>query len=344
MSSIPKIIVSTDWHLKPSNLEEIYKLQEQEVQEANKLGITSHVWLGDIFDSRISQREETLRTFTKIIELYNTFDHKVYCVPGNHDKSNYDSETSFLDSFKYHPNFVLIDQLDFYQINGINCYFLPFFSNEIWLDEISNQQEQDHKNHILFTHIAFQGSRNNDGSLVESTIKPSMFENWGMVYSGHYHDFQELTENVIHLGSLTQNNFGEDENKGFWVIYDDLSYDLIPSQGKSYKKLTIDLQTITSKQVDKLIKSFKKENEDAFIRVEFKGNQDELKAIDKKVYQELGIDVKLKATEVEDNSNEVETSEVKALTNSDIIKKFKDFCNQNEYDYREGLTILEQVL
>lgn len=344
MSSIPKIIVSTDWHLKPSNLEEIYKLQEQEVQEANKLGITSHVWLGDIFDSRISQREETLRTFTKIIELYNTFGHKVYCVPGNHDKSNYDSETSFLDSFKYHPNFVLIDQLDFYQINGINCYFLPFFSNEIWLDEISNQQEQDHKNHILFTHIAFQGSRNNDGSLVESTIKPSMFENWGMVYSGHYHDFQELTENVIHLGSLTQNNFGEDENKGFWVIYDDLSYDLIPSQGKSYKKLTIDLQTITSKQADKLIKSFKKENEDAFIRVEFKGNQDELKAIDKKVYQELGIDVKLKATEVEDNSNEVETSEVKALTNSDIIKKFKDFCNQNEYDYREGLTILEQVL
>lgn len=344
MSSIPKIIVSTDWHLKPSNLEEIYKLQEQEVQEANKLGITSHVWLGDIFDSRISQREETLRTFTKIIELYNTFGHKVYCVPGNHDKSNYDSETSFLDSFKYHPNFVLIDQLDFYQINGINCYFLPFFSNEIWLDKISNQQEQDHKNHILFTHIAFQGSRNNDGSLVESTIKSSMFENWGMVYSGHYHDFQELTENVIHLGSLTQNNFGEDENKGFWVIYDDLSYDLIPSQGKSYKKLTIDLQTITSKQVDKLIKSFKKENEDAFIRVEFKGNQDELKAIDKKVYQELGIDVKLKATEVEDNSNEVETSEVKALTNSDIIKKFKDFCNQNEYDYREGLTILEQVL
>lgn len=344
MSSIPKIIISTDWHLKPSNLEEIYKLQEQEVQEANKLGITSHVWLGDIFDSRISQREETLRTLTKIIELYDALGHKIYCIPGNHDKSNYDSETSFLDSFKYHPNFVLIDQLDFYQINGINCYFLPFFSNEIWLDEISNQQEQDHKNHILFTHIAFQGSRNNDGSLVESTIKPSMFENWGMVYSGHYHDFQELTENVIHLGSLTQNNFGEDENKGFWVIYDDLSYDLIPSQGKSYKKLTIDLQTTTSKQVDKLIKSFKKENEDAFIRVEFKGNQDELKAIDKKVYQELGIDVKLKATEVEDNSNEVETSEVKALTNSDIIKKFKDFCNQNEYDYREGLTILEQIL
>ena len=340
---IPKIIVSTDWHLKPSNLEEIYKLQEQELREANKLGIKDHVWLGDIFDSRISQREETLNMLTKIIDLYSAFGHNIYCIPGNHDKSNYDSETSFLDAYKYHPNFDLMDQIDYRLINGVNCYFLPFFSNEIWIDEISNQNDRDHVGDILFTHIAFQGSRNNDGSMIESTIKPSMFENWGKVFSGHYHDFQELSENVIHLGSITQNNFGEDEEKGFWIIYDDLSYDLIPSEGKKYRKLVIDLDHTTFMQASQKIKSFKKLNEDGFIRVEFRGSQDELKAIDKKTYQELGIDVKIKVNELE--TTEVEQAEeVKALTTSDLAKKFKEFCEQNEYNYDEGYSILKQVL
>lgn len=338
----PKIIVSTDWHLKPSNLEEIYKLQEQELREANELGVKDHVWLGDIFDSRISQREETLNMLTKIIDLYSAFGHNIYCIPGNHDKSNYDSETSFLDAYKYHPNFDLMDQIDYRLINGVNCYFLPFFSNEIWIDEISNQNDRDHVEDILFTHIAFQGSRNNDGSLIESTIKPSMFENWGKVFSGHYHDFQELSENIIHLGSITQNNFGEDEEKGFWVIYDDLSYDLIPSDGKKYKKLTINMDEMTFKQADKVIKKFKEENNDSFVRVEIKGSEDIIKSIDKKEYQSLGIDVKIKINEIE--NTESETEEVKALTNTDIVDKFKLFCEQNEYDYKEGVEILKEVI
>lgn len=338
----PKIIVSTDWHLKPSNLEEIYKLQEQELREANELGVKDHVWLGDIFDSRISQREETLNMLTKIIDLYSAFGHNIYCIPGNHDKSNYDSETSFLDAYKYHPNFDLMDQIDYRLINGVNCYFLPFFSNEIWIDEISNQNDRDHVGDILFTHIAFQGSRNNDRSLIESTIKPSMFENWGKVFSGHYHDFQELSENIIHLGSITQNNFGEDEEKGFWVIYDDLSYDLIPSDGKKYKKLTINMDEMTFKQADKVIKKFKEENNDSFVRVEIKGSEDIIKSIDKKEYQSLGIDVKIKINEIE--NTESETEEVKALTNTDIVDKFKLFCEQNEYDYKEGVEILKEVI
>lgn len=340
----PVIIVSTDWHLKPSNIEEIYRLQEQELREANKLGITCHVWLGDIFDSRISQREEVLNTLTKIIELYETFGHKIWCIPGNHDRSDYESEESFLDPYKYHPNFTLISQMNIYKINGLNCHFLPFFDNDIWLDEISHcQREGNRKNSILFSHIAMQGSRNNDGSLVESSIKPSMFEDWGKVFLGHYHDHQEITDNVIHLGSLTQNNFGEDENKGFWVIYDDLSYDLIPSEGKKYKKLVVSLDNMTFKQADIAIRRFKENNPDDFVRVELQGSQDEVKAIDKKIYQDLGMDIKIKVNELE--SNEVETSsEVKALTSSDITAKFKEFCHQNEYNYEEGLEILKQAL
>lgn len=339
----PKILVSTDWHLKPSNLEEIYKLQEQEILEANKLGVISHVWLGDIFDSRISQREEVLNTLTKIIELYQHYGHYIYCISGNHDKTSYESETSFLDVFRYHPNFKLITKVDYFAIGRIDCYFIPFFTNEIWCDEykqIGNAINLSNK--ILFTHLAFQGSRNNDGTLVESSITPSMFKDWGKVFSGHYHDHQELTDNVIHLGSITQNNFGEDENKGFWVIYEDLSYDLIPSDGKKYRKLVVNLDEMTFKQVDKVIKKFKEENNDSFVRVEINGSEDAIKSIDKKEYQSLGIDIKTKVNEIENIDGDIE--EVRALTTIDIVDKFKLFCEQNEYDYEEGIEILKEVI
>ena len=32
------------------------------------------------------------------------------------------------------------------------------------------------------------------------------------------------------------------------------------------------------------------------------------------------------------------------LSDSDIVEKFKEFCNENDYRYEEGLSILKQVL
>ena len=61
-----KMIISTDWHLKTSNIEEITELQRQELNVAEDNGITNHVWLGDIFDSRISQRQDVLNAFSSI--------------------------------------------------------------------------------------------------------------------------------------------------------------------------------------------------------------------------------------------------------------------------------------
>lgn len=172
-----KMIISTDWHLKPSNIEEITELQRQELNVAEDNGITDHVWLGDIFDSRISQRQDVLNAFSSILDMYARMGHTVYCIPGNHDKSDYSSDRSFLDAFKYHKGFRLITDLDAFEIGGVICYFMPFFDNAIWLKGMGDVlKEKNHKTHVLFTHIAFQGSRNNDGSEVESDIKPSLFK------------------------------------------------------------------------------------------------------------------------------------------------------------------------
>lgn len=80
-----------------------------------------------------------------------------------------------------------------------------------------------------------------DGTEVKSELKPSMFEMFKKVYLGHYHNYQRVGSNIYHLGSVQQNNFGEDEKKGFWLLDSDLEVDLIPStKGTVFKnwKLT----------------------------------------------------------------------------------------------------------
>ena len=345
----PLTMIFTDIHLKESNYQEIEELligQGIEVCKTNN--IRQCFCLGDVFDSRISQKQVVLSSWDKILNCYDKAGIELICIRGNHDSSDYRSSDSFLKPFKHHPNFRLVDDIDIITIGNVLFGCIAYYDEDIWIERfeelvecIKDEQTKDNKI-VCLGHMAITGSQNL-GHITENRLNLKMFDDFDMTFQGHFHDFQELGEKFVHLGSLTQNNFGEDERKGFWIINDDLTYGLIPSKGKSYKRLTINLEDTTIKQADKIIKSFKKENENSFIRVEFKGNQDELKSIDKKIYQELGIDVKIKVNEI-DTSNDIDVSEVKALTNSDIVRKFKDFCEQNEYNYKEGLVILQQVL
>ena len=120
-------LLCTDFHLQPNNLSIVFDIHRQAIQVAKDRGIKQHIWLGDIFESRSSQREETLNTLTRIIEMYDEEGHSIICIPGNHDKTDYGSASSFLDSYKYHPSFDLITGIDVREIKGVVHYFIPFF-------------------------------------------------------------------------------------------------------------------------------------------------------------------------------------------------------------------------
>lgn len=341
MNKKPIVLINTDFHLNPNNQESIYNLHVQAINVANTNGIKNHIWLGDIFDSRVSQKQSVLNTLTKIIELYDEAGHKIYCLVGNHDKTDYNSSESFLDSYKYHPSFDLISETDYRQIVGLNCYFIPFYNDDIWKEELLSLNPQTES--YLFSHIAITGSINNDKTTIENSIKSSDFKCFKKVLLGHYHDYQQISSNIFHLGSIQQNNFGEDEEKGFWLLNEDGVVTLVKSEiGKKFNKLIVDLDQTTVKEAEKMIEIFKKENPTTNIRVELWGEKSTVHAFDKSKLEESGISVKKKYREIE--SIESETSEVKALTNSDLMNKLKIFCEENSYDYEEGLTILKLAL
>lgn len=341
MNKNPIGLISTDFHINPNNLESIYDLHVQAINIANLNKTKLHIWLGDIFDSRISQKQSVLNVLTRIIELYDDAGHKIICVVGNHDKSDYDSSESFLDPYKYHPSFDLISQTDYRQLDGLDCYFIPFYNEDIWRDELLSLTPKPGS--YLFSHIAITGSVNNDGTKIENPIKVSDFKPFKKVLLGHYHNSQQIGSNIFHLGSIQQNNFGEDDEKGFWLLKEDGSITLIKSEiGKTFEKLVIDLDQISIEEVEKMIVDLKKETPNTKLRVELWGEKATVYAFDKSKFEELGVDVKKKYREIE--VLESETSEVKTLTEDDLVQKFQFFCNENSYNYEEGLTILKLAI
>lgn len=212
-------IISTDHHLSEGNASTIKDILLEEMEIADKKGIKTHIWLGDVFDNRVSQREVCLSTLHEILEAYDENGHQIICIPGNHDKTSYSSQKSFLTAFKHHPSFTLVEELDGMQIEGVYCFFLPFFTDDILLDELAEIGDKRKKN-ILFGHFAVTGSKNMDGTEVKSELKPSMFEMFKKVYLGHYHNYQRVGSNIYHWEVFNRTILGKMKRRvfGFWIL------------------------------------------------------------------------------------------------------------------------------
>lgn len=339
----PIAIISTDWHLNDNNAVQLLDIADEEVALAKKLGVNRIVWLGDMFDSRMSQRQDLLNCLDSIIDAHTSQGLRVHCIPGNHDKTDYKADESFLTPYRYHPGFQLYEQEEGLLFGNFAAYFVPFYQQDVWIKHFKNIRGIAHGDaSILFSHTAIEGSINNDGSVVESSIKASMFKDFDRVFLGHYHNAQQPAKSVFHLPSVCQNNFGEDTDKGFTVLYDDLSFELVKATFKPYLTAKFPADTFTRDLVNHLVGEAK--SGDMYLRVVITGDQQAVKGVDRKTLQAAGISIKVKYDDVEVTEPEQRTETVKELSGTDIKEKFVKFCEANSYSVEEGLSLLNETM
>lgn len=340
-------VISTDWHLKESNIEQIKDLVRQKCELAKSLGIKVLFCLGDMLDSRPGQKEVVLTALSDIINMVCTqYEFDFWVIPGNHDKQNYSSYDSYLNSYKFHPKFKVIDRKGMYSVGDVLFHMMPFFKEDMWFKELEDFKEyigefDKSKRYVLLSHQAINGSVNNDGSKVQCGISVNDFKGFNLVLLGHYHNAQQLSKNIFHIPSIQQNNFGEDPEKGFTVVYDDCSIDLVKAKFKEYEKIVIDMDKHNSDYVDEQIVKYSNTNK--YVRFEFIGSEDRVKFIKKEKFIAAGIDVKIKVKEIEKEIEYV-SSEIKKHDKDTIVEEFKEFCNENKKDFNEGVKFLNKKL
>lgn len=333
-------IIFNDAHLKTGNEQDVIRSARHMIKYAINNSIDKIVFAGDLFDSRTFQRQSVLKAFDYILNLFNENNITLYIIPGNHDKTKYDSYESFLDIYRYYPCVKFYDKLSVVEINGISVTLLPFFTDEMLVPMIEESSGSD----ILISHFEMQGSSHLGHVSEKTTLTKNMFKKWKKVYLGHYHNHNEITEDIVHLPSMRQSNFGEDDNKGFSVIYEDLSYEIIKGDFTPYLKIRINIDETSSTEINRLITTHK--DSESVVRFEFTGSESKLKAIDKSKFKGTGINVLIKY----DSKYNFDESDSKMPTIKDsygeenIKLEFKEFCSEKNYDYKRGEELLKEFL
>jgi len=346
MKKKPIAVVLTDTHQDEKNVDVVFSIFQQAASIAKSYGLDRVLHAGDIFDSRKAQPQRQLTSFLKILDFYASENLILEAIPGNHDKTDYSLEESFLDPYFSHDAFILHRNSAYSDVglgSDVAVFFMPFFSDEEYLKEFSSDplaHLDREPSKILITHIGINDAKMNNGTKISSRITADLFSNYDLVLVGHYHDPQELGDGRIkYIGASLQHNYGESYVKGLTVVYDDLSVELVPLDFPKYLKYELDAKDLTNKDIKDLEKEVKESND--HIRVVLTGTEAEIKAVNKQALLAVGVDVKNKQETIvqADLEEQVEAFDAKSL-----FDEFEVFCKKNSLTHSEGVIYLQKIL
>ena len=345
----PILLMSNDWHMKKDNISELHALIREKCALAVEHEISLLVLGGDLFDSRVSQRQTVLNGMLKAFDIIEEYGLHALVIPGNHDKTKYTSEDSFLDSYKTHPAITLVRGYDVFEHEGTLVHMLPYFEYGCELHDqylrLAKENVDPTKHNVLIGHMSVEGSVNNDGSTVSGGLNRGELKMFDLVLLGHYHDLHSIGKNIVHCPSIRQNNFGEDQNKGFTMLFDDLTYEFVNPDFTKYNVFYFDLDTDNVGDIiDKANEVF---NNCERNRFELIGSRETVKGFDAMRFEAMGIDVKKKYMDLEPTAigdSPVVGVGLKVWDESAIEERFDGFCGGSKLDPKQGSWLLTKIM
>ena len=332
-------VLITDTHLKESNEELVSNVFEQVIKICKKYKTSRLLHLGDWFTSRKAQSLSVLSTTLKIIDDLEKGGLSVDIIPGNHDKTDLNSDESFLDLFDTEYFGVRRNFKTIFFANDVTVSFAPYYKEEKFKEELiklNKTLDKKYKN-VLLAHTAKCGAVNNDGSKVSNSLDDKLFSKFDKVFIGHYHN-----QSNEYIGSAYQANFGEDELKGCTVLFDDLTTEFVQLDFPKYVKfiVPVDNKKLFNSNVQQADK-YKQQNKKDIVRIVLSGDKDKINSIDKSQFVNKGLQV---VTSFDDISvqTDYEENDFKVFDNNAIVKEFENFCNEKQLDTKLGLKLLTE--
>lgn len=346
--------VITDTHMKPANIELVKSVFEELLQfcVANNVETVFHI--GDFFTDRSGQNLDCMLAMLLIIKKFARQNINIHAIPGNHCKPSLDKKVSYLHMYEDLDNFFLYDKGISLSLDNYNrIHYLPFFRDpEILQGHLTNliieAKAEKKKKNILLAHIAINGVRNNDGTIVDGSNTVEMFKDFDIVLCGHYHDAQKIADNIFYIGSAYQGNFGETwKDKGFTVLYNDMSTELVPTTFPKYKKTVLDASNPVL--ANKKLEAFNRNKEAGIVenvRFIFKGSQEEIDNLDITRFKEAGVDVRKENIEMAVLFDDVSEVDFVVLDKKNFIKGWMEYTEKIGMENKKktkGLKMLNKI-
>lgn len=263
-----KIAHLADVHVRPHKyMDEINFTFSKFLESIRRKDVDLAVICGDFFHSKLTVSSEYFQTSFNFFKELSSICRVVF-IPGNHDsvlsnQSRLDAVSPVIDAVNESSNsssrliwnLPKSDSLSVVDEVGLNnCPDIVFYHFSIY-DQKEKWPKRDlidpKKINIALYHGCIESCVLDNGWVSRGNRDTiSVFDGFDFAFLGDIHKFQFLNNDktIAYPGSLRQNNFGEDMEKGYllWTIYDkdDFEVDRIVLPQKRYF-ITIPLSSIS---------------------------------------------------------------------------------------------------
>lgn len=337
-------LLSNDWHLSKDNIEEFKKNWDEMLSVCEQYEITDVAIGGDFFTSRASQTLATLLTGRHALDKAVALGIYVTIADGNHDKVDQEAIEGYNHLWKGLKAIEVIDTHKALYWEGCNFVVLmmSYFPEDgsflerlemavvETLAEYPNLKKSDI---ILYIHEGVHGALGDFEIPGELPQEPLL--DFKYVLCGHYHNRVKIPNtNIEYIGSTRQANFGEDEEKGYTILYSDGSYEFVKNE------VNTRFQTVELNASD--IDGFNLLKDDRYkYKVKVKCNESQAKNIDKQKLIDLGFN-KVEVIAETLAQTEVTAADIQEKYDKQGIKKeYQNYCNDKAIDSKLGMKYLE---
>ncbi len=284
-----KILSIGDQHFKVSNINQVdlFIKKLDEYLTNNKVDLI--VSMGDLLDTH-----EKLHTtpFNKALEYILMLGRhaKTFVLVGNHDALNnsiFLTDRHWLNCIKNYNNITVVDNVIIETINDTKIVLCPYVSDGRFIEALNTRKSEWEDAKYIFCHQLINKAKM--GSIIADTVEDWRID-WPMVFSGHIHDQQNVSDNWYYLGACMQHSFTDSADKTILVINDLNDYEYIDLELPKRKILYYDIEDISEFDESKL-------EPNTTYKLYINGNKEEFKTFEKTTrYKEIKkiIDIKFK--------------------------------------------------
>lgn len=342
---IPCALLLNDIHASKDNIAEFHANWDEAINICIKHDIPEIIVGGDLWLSRSSQTLSTLLAVRQAIIKATTAGIDVTLAEGNHDKVDQESLLGYSHIFSEYPHVYIVDDYTALEYgDNLVLYVMSYFPEDgsfiKRLNDILSKDFDSSKHNVLYIHEGINGAL---ATANEKELPSKIFIDFDTVLVGHYHNRCKIKgTNIEYIGSSRQHNFGEDEAKGYTILYTDGSYEFVENQANiRYKVMELSLTQVNTQLLNELADL--KESGKYKVKTRINCESTEVSGIDKQKLIEAGATkVEIVTERIEINAIDSHSLEQKFDKNG-IKKEYSSFCAGKEISSEMGLKYLDKI-
>lgn len=335
------ILLANDFHVAKDNIEEFRKNWEEMLLVCKEHDVKKVLIGGDLFDSPTVQSLSVMRTVMDVLAQADDANINVCISPGNHDEPNRQSTDSWVDCLESYADIIKVPHCT--QLSD-KLYIIqfPYYLEDTELikqlesvDELLQEKNIDKENVILYLHAGVHGALGDFD--VPNELPQKALRGYRKVLCAHYHNRTHIKDTEIYyIGASRAHNFGEDEDKGYTLVY--------PDGATRFVKNKVNIRYVTEYLKLKDLKSWKNDYDDLYkVRLVVSCKSSEVETVGKQALFDKGVS-KVEFDTEKIQAIKVEQSNINDKFDSRNLKQeYQSFCKEKDLDMKMGVKYLEMI-